>query len=626
MRIDYTKTSFKLFAGDGFEITDYADSIKIGAADPDPGQILTWQGQIEISYNLKAVRSGLAEAEFSEYQRPLRWRPDRPMRLELIAEDGTIATIPLRIQRYAYSAQKRKGIANVHQILDAIAIDRPAEQAEFTIDRTAGGAELTTVIRALVDLAYKSISLPTPAIDLTGIFGRFDDVISTRNPLNDAGDLGAGCWRFMRVRSDESIQFMSLDTLNQSVLFRRHEGQMELDPEMRGFADWRSRAIVTGHFQRATIPDCDSLDKEQKNGLDAQQRPMIMETTSEAAYATVYPGTGSKSTTLTASEKKTIITQYGDSDFTGTLAAIWNRVTDGFSTSLNGDPLNTPNPQVVIDEIPVLKRTKETGAIGTITVSSRPFGSIFPDRPPGRDLMNFYVASVELQTERKKCTFRPRGVAAPATEGLILDLVVENRELVAPNSSNKATFTEYGPVDPNDPNKGLRCLEPRPQLEPRVTQPDFKMETVPVRGECAIAPNGWDPLVRLPLIKDFGFIPSQVHANELACYVAAQHVRKGSPHTCTMPIPEEWIAGDCPPIFRFHHGAAEYEAIGLALEISDKGRSLSFDALRLGAAPAVPVPANPLPYIPGGFQIVGGRPIVGFGGQAGIAVQLTIGR
>ena len=337
MRIDYSKTSFKLFAGDGFEITDFADSIKLGVADPDPGQRLTWQGQIEISYNLKAFRSGLAEAEFDEYQRPLRWRPDRPMRLELITESGAVAIIPLRIQRYAYSAQKRKGTANLHQILDAIAIDRPAEAAEFTIDRTAGGAELTVVIRALIDLAYKSIALPTPTIGLTGIWGRFDDVISTRNPLNDAADLGAGCWSFLRVRSDESIEFISLDTLNQPVLFRRHAGQMELDPEMRGFADWRSKAIVTGHFQRASLPDCDSTDKEQKNGLDAQQRPMIMETTSEAAYATVYPGTGSKSTTLTPAEKKTIITQYGDSDFTGTLAAIWNRVTDGFSTSLNGD-------------------------------------------------------------------------------------------------------------------------------------------------------------------------------------------------------------------------------------------------------------------------------------------------
>lgn len=626
MRIDYTKTSFKLFAGDGFEITDYADSIKIGAADPDPGQILTWQGQIEISYNLKAVRSGLAEAEFDEYQRPLRWRPDRPMRLELIAEDGTIATIPLRIQRYAYSAQKRKGIANVHQILDAIAIDRPAEAAEFILDRVTGGAEITKVIKALIDLAYRVVSLPTPAIGLSGIWGKFEDTISTRNPLNDAADLGAGCWQFMRVASDESIEFMSLDPIAAPVLFRRHAGEMELDPEMRGFADWRSQAIVTGHYQKAGLPDCDSLDKEQKNGLDNQQRPMIMETTSEAAYATVYPGTGSKSTTLTPAEKKTIITQYGDSDFTGTLAAIWNRVTDGFSTSLNGDPLNTPNPQVVIDEIPVLKRTKETGAIGTITVSSRPFGSIFPDRPPGADLKVFFVASVELQTERKKVTFAPRGVAAPATEGLILDLVVVNREIVAPNSSNKATFTEYGPVDPNDPNKGLRCLEPRPQLEPRVTQPDFKMETVPVRGVCAIAPQGWEPLVKVPLIKNFGFIPSQAHANALACQVASQHVRKGSPHTTTMPIPEEWIAGDCPPLFRFHHGSAEYEAIGLALELSDKRRSLSFDALRLGSCPAVPIPAPPLPYIPGGFQIVGGRAIVGFGGQTGQTVQLTIGR
>jgi hypothetical protein len=625
VRIDYTKTNFRLFAGDSLEITEYVDSIKIGIPDPEPGQILTWQGQIEISYNLPAIRSGVAEAEFDEWQRPLRWRPDRLMALILIAENGENTLIPLRIQRYAYSRQKRMGVANVHQIIDALAIDRPAEMAEYQLDRVDGGAELTDVIGSLIDLAYKVVSLPTPAIDLSKIWGKFEDTIATRNPLNDAADLGAACWTFMRLDPLERIQFMSLDTLMQPILFRRSDREMELDPEMNGFADWRSKAIVTGHYQHAAIPDCENTD--QKENLDEQDRPMILQTISEAAYATVYPGTGSTSTALTPSEKKTVLTQYGDSELSGLLSQIWGRVTGGLLTAtVEAEAVNTPNPEVVVPEIPQIKKTDNTGSVGTITITSRPFGSIFPDVPAGpADLKTFYVASVELQTERKKAVFAPRGIASPASIGLLLDLVLVSREIIPEHSASTLTATEGSPIDPNDPNKGLRCLEPRPQLEPRSTMPDFKMETVPVRGECNIEPQGWEPLVKVPLIKDFGFIPSQAHANALACQVAAQHVRKGSPHTTTMPIPAEWIAAGCPPIFRFHCGAVEYEAIGLALEFSRDRRSLSFDALRLGAAPLVPVPADPPLYIPGSPQIVSPvGSIVGFGGDAGRSIQLVI--
>ena len=627
MRIDYTKTRFKLFAGDGFEITDFANNIKIGLPDPDPGQILTWQGTIEVDRNLKAIRMGLTDAAFDPRSFPLRWRPDRPMTLQLFSE-GRSAIIPLRISKYAYSASKQKGTANVVQILDALSKDRPAESPEFKIDRANGGSEIALVIQALLKLAYKDSALTLPAIDTTKIWGKIEDDIATRNPINSAADLGASCWTCLNVRSDESLEYLSLDPLKSPVLFRRSLGSIELEPEMTIEADWKSKVILTGHYQKAAVPECGEksgfiVNFVDKKGLDDKNRPVIISTDSKGAYAKVFPGSGNASTALVTSERKTIITQYGDADDHYTLGHIWQRASDGFAVSLDGDPFRCPNPDVVIAEIPAIKKQGcASGVVATLTVTSKPFAAIFPDRPFSADYADIWVESVELQCDSKKVIWQCRGKASPATLGLILDLVIASKEEVLANSGSRPGATEGGLVDKNDPNKGTKCLEPAACPEERQPMPDYKMTTEAVRGECAIVPSNWQPLIKLPLVQDMGFVPSQKHADILACQVAAKHVRKGDAHTCEMPVPIEWLAAGCPPIFRFHYHDREYEAVGVAIEITDKYQKITCDALGMGIAPMVPMPPAQEPYIPG-FQIIGANSIVGFSGDTFAGIQLS---
>ena len=627
MRIDYTKTTFRLFAGDGFEITDFASSIKIGCPDPDPGQILTWQGSVEIDRNLKAIRSGLSDDEFDPRYFPLRWRPDRPFRLQLFSE-GRSATIPLRISKYAYSRSKSKGTANLVQILDALAKDRPAESPEFKIDRANGGSDISLVIKALLKLAYKDSALPVPAIDVSKIWGKIEDEIATRNPINSAADLGASCWTCLNVRSDESLEYLSLDPLKSPVLFRSPLGSMELDPEMGIEADWKSKVILTGHYQKASVPECGEKSGSGatfivKDGLDDKNRASVITTKSMGAQSKVFPGSGNASTALVVSEQKTIITQYGDSSANYTLAFLWNKVTDGFSVALDGDPFKCPNPDVVVSEIPIIKRKScSTESVATLTITSKPFAAIFPDRPFSRDYADIWVETVELQCETKKVIWQPRGKASPATLGLILDLVVTNKEDILPNSPTRAGYTEGGPIDKNDPSKGTQCLESKPCEEERQPMPDYKMDTVPVRGVCAITPQNWVPLVKLPLVQDMGFVPSQKHADMLACQVGAKHVRKGDAHTCEMPVPWEWLAAGAPPVFRFHHHDREYEAVGVAIEITDKYQKITCDALGMGSAPIVPQPPAQEPYIPE-FQIIGASTIMGFSGDLFSGIQLS---
>lgn len=606
--IDFSKTTFQLIAGDGDDVTDFVDSIKIGVPDPDPGQILTWQGSISLSQNLAArlKPSNYFEAKAN----PLRWRPDRPFLLKIFS-GGKEGLIPLRVQKYSFNRATKKAEVNVVQIIDSIAKDRPAESPEIKIDRKRG-TELKDLIKALIGMGYKAIDLPTPPIDTGLIWGKIEDDTATRNPINTAADLASSCWVYMRVLANESISFRSLDPLAYPVVFRRPFGSIDIEPDMGVDVDWKSKAIVTGHYQKADESECGNRSTSgatfvDKKGLDNKGRAVIQTTSGEEYLSLLTVNGDPQPPVLTKGWTKTILTQYEDAVNPYRLIDLWTQVSDGLSTALNGDPVVTPNPSIVADEIPELKRVSScaTGVLGTITVQCAPFEVIFSDVPAGADRGKLFVKEVEIQTELKKVTFKPRGVASPASVGSVLDLVITRREVVEPNSASKRGMVEDGARDPNDPSKGTRCLEKEACPEDKQEAPEFKMTTVPVRGECSIAPQNWEPLVKLPLVEDFGFIPSQEHGDKLACQVAAKHVRKQEAFICEMPIAPEWLESGCPPNFRFHYDDAEYEAIAPAIEITDKGGKFNFDALRIGEAPIVP--QAPLPSIPQfneGFAIV----------------------
>jgi hypothetical protein len=596
MRLDYGAKPIRVYVGN-FEITDYLDALDIGAPDLDIGQRLTWAGSFAVSCNSKALRAGLTEADFSPYIHPDRWRPDVLMAIEFTA--GSITTrIPVRIQNYAYlpASGESPGIGqgSFHSILDALAKDRPGEDAGFDVG--GGGTPLVQAVNTLLALGYGVSSL-APSIGAINLWGALDDKVSTRNPINDVADLCATCWQWLAVGANETISTISGDPLTHPILFTRPRGAFEVELETDGRSDWYSKAIVTGSYQQA-VPPKEECDDREVDSLDSKGRPGAITTTSRATFAEVFPGRNFTGVNINGvvvqdydteilKEEKIILYQYGD-DPTVTIRGTTSNMFGAIGVAVFGT--NVPNLATIGNNLPTIQIDPDNeSAVLTVTISIQLAGAIYPQLGVNTARK---VASIQIESERAKIIFKPRGTIREAY-GADYTMVVSPRETVDEDSASKPRVVAGRPKGspPGTPNK---CLEKAKQPEPRQTAPQWAMETVPVRGECTIAPKNWTPLIQLPKIEDFGFIPSQAHADYLACQVAAKTTRESDPWNVQIPVPDEWINAGCPPYFRCHLHDATYEASAVRLTINQDRRAMEFQANRIGAAPIVPValPAN----------------------------------
>jgi hypothetical protein len=603
MRLSYQVKPHQILFG-GWDATPYLDSIGITTPEIEIGETLTWSGDFQVSYNRMAQFAGLDDDDFSPFAHPERWRPDRGVIIELENAQGQTGRIACRIQKYTYDEQNRTGRGTLYQLMDAVNRSRPSEVVETVIG--AGGVALAGVVTQLIYAAGGAIG----TVSTGGIWGLIDDKVSTRNPIEDAQKLAATCWQWLRHDRGEAVHTISGDPLTHPILFRRSLAEVELEPDLENNNDWHSRSIVTGSYQRAKPAEEDCGD-DDKNDLDDQNRPKIIRTTSTATFAEVFPSSNLGSG-LTTSEEKTILYQYGNSPISENIQSLWAQVV--------GD-LNIPNPLQVADYLPSIGPSDDSGVVATVTIRQKPAGSIFPQLGTSTTLRVF---DIQIESERRKTNLKPWGLLKPS-EGANFTLYPAPDEQIDPTSASRP--------DPSpgraDENGDRVCLEKPVQPEPRQPAPQFEMETVPVRGECTIAPVGWAPIVQLPLVTDFGFLPSQGHANYLACQIAARETRRLYAYVAEMPVPDEWIAADMPGYFRCHLGAAEYEAtaVELILTSEDNGSMrLRFRAHRIGTAPNIPTPPPPQPFIPeanGALQLsipVGG--VVGVAGSGSATIQL----
>jgi hypothetical protein len=596
MRLDYSYKQIRLFVGDSeFEITDYLDGFELAVPDMDLGQRITWQGGFQLSYNTKALRGGLTEADFSPYVHPDRWRPDRRLAIEFRAETGETHRIPLRIRSYSYTPATNTspgiGQGEFYQLLDAVDKDRPAIDAGFSVGGATGvpgevspGNNLALVVQRLLDLAFSGSSVQPASATVSGIWGGISDVIATRNPIADAADLAATCWQWIIARDDEGATLISGDPMTHPILFTRARGQFEIEAEERK-GDWASKAIVTGSYQVARPPDEDCGGDgapPDPNDLDDQKRPKIIRTTSTATFAEVFPN-GGTSSALTTLERKTILYQYADSLPQDNLVSLWTQVNVSMSV---------PNPLAIPTYIPSIDQSEGNEVVGTMTIREKPAGSIFESLGTNDNLR---IYEIEIESERRKVRLRPWGLINEAA-GTNFTLYPSPDEQIDIASASRPEPQPY--LETPGDNNSKRCLEKKIEKEPRQTAPDWQMETVPVRGECEILPENWAPVLGFPRIEDFGFIPSQAHANALACHCAAKWARETDPWRVTLPIAPEWIIAGCPPYFRCHLHDAHYEAVACTIVQNDGRTQMQFQANRIGSAPVAPAPVAPAPFIP----------------------------
>ena len=623
MRLDYSAQTIRVYVG-GFEITDYLDAIDLGAPDLDIGQRLTWAGSFTVSYNSKAIRSGLTEADFSPYSFPLRWRPDVAMWIDF--NNGTVTTrIPVRIQNYAYvhATESTPGVGTgaFHSILDALAKDRPGEDAGFDVG--GGGTPLVQAVEALLTLGF-GVSTLTPSIGTLNLTGFLDDKLSTRNPINDCADLASTCWQWITVGAGETIGTISGDPMTHPVLFTRPLGAYEIEAETDGRGDWYSKAIVTGSYQYP-VKAKEECDDREVDSLDAKGRPGAITTKTMATFAEVFPGKNFAGVNILGhpvtsyddeilKEEKIILYRYGD-DFSvyyrnsrygsmaGAMFGAW------FGASF-------PNEVTVTQQLPSIPIDQENESpVLTVTISIQFAGAIYPQLGPN---VTRNVASVQIESERTKIIFKPRGTIREAY-GVDYTMVVSPRETIDEDSASKPRIVPGRPKGSpvGTPNK---CLEKTRKPEPRQTAPRWEMQTAQVRAEAAIAPQNWTPLVQLPLIEDFGFIPSQAHAEALAIQVAGRSARRSDPWNVRIPVPPEWVAAGCPAYFRCHLHDAHYEAEAIRVVVDNTGAAMEFQANRIGGAPIVPQVPAANSFIP--RYILGPAP--GGGGPAPIVQELAL--
>jgi hypothetical protein len=614
MRLRYQLPLFEFKIG-SFDATNFLDSITVSAPISEPSAPLLWTGNFQVSYNRK-VGSGLTENDFDQFTVPQRWRPDQvPVSLKIKG-----FTLPIfRIASYAYNRQTNTGQGTLHQVLAIADIDRPATEPDIE----AGAATpISDVVNLLIDSAFagSTLSLTRAILPLTG---NIDSKVSSRNPIGDAQKLVSTNWQWLSVDNQERVITVSGDPADNPLLFARSYQQVEWEPDLSAISFAREKVIVTGSRQ---VPD-DSQGGVKfilivpNDNIDRYGREKRISTETMASLGSLYPRLYPNDATQVVSEQKIIYRGF-TSDYQGHVVV--DDIPDAFPV---------PIPMIVqeyLDTAWDLQINEIAPAIDSpdqrqsLTVQLRPGSVIFSGPVDPR----LFIAELTVETRVGKWTFKPiRSVRpkATVTGDARFSLVLASEELQkSPVVPSPAVHT--GAIDPKTGK--VAQLEKTPVKEARQIAPTTPLKTEVLKGECSVQPAGWTPIINRPLVQDWGFIPSQAHADNLACQIARREMRRRDTVQVKMPIPDEWMAAGFPLMARCHVGDRELQIDGPIISISDGGCEFSFAGGTIGILPsAVADPPLPAPYIPSGsLQLIpAASPIIGSVGVPTTPIPLTIG-
>lgn len=539
--LDYSIPQFQFLVG-GFDCTNYLDEIALSLPMHEIAQRLTWNGRFKVSFNRKARANGLPEAAFDQNQMPSRWRPAQ-VPIRLIIKGYTLPI--MRIERYAYNPQTGTGEGSLHQILDVVAVDRPATEPGIEIYYT----QLDQVVNVLVADGFRNATVAT-ARSLGGLQGEILGGVVTRNPINDAQRLMGTQWRSLTVNNSETV--VSHNCSVSGNLFVRSLSQIEIEPDIDHINFAATRVIVTGSRQ---VPK----DIQPTPG---QPKPKLQKTTEQQPYNQVYPGADGQGNNITptTAEVKTIGYLYpNDRRLPFEIAAL-------VPTELLFD-LQTKQP---------IKGAENDKPYLTITVKEWPIGRITSLGSNN----SLRIALVEIQSETNRSQYVPKLLLVPTVAGQ-----PENFTLV-PKASEKLTTTPVSPrsnqSDEIDPKTGRQLLlEPKPIIEGQKPIADQPMETQAVTGIASVYPAGWSPIQQHDHIVEVGFLPNEQIADQLAQNLAAREQRRRDSLKVVMPIPDEWLAANCPILPRVTLWDGTWLAEGLIVSLQGSEAKFAFSASRI---------------------------------------------
>lgn len=602
-RLDYSLLPFTVHIG-AFEVTNYIDSLKLSAPKSDLGKHLSWVGDFDLAFTYDAEIAGLTHADFDPLQTPTRWRPGVSVATITIAG----YTLPkMRIRKYTYNEQTRQGRADLHQILDLVAGDRPAVEIETTIGKD--GTPLEEATSKLIEAAFAGATItPTVSIGTLTPTGYLDDRLTTRDPMSDAQKLVGSCYAWLHVDSSEAIRAVDGDPQKRPIAFVRSIGQVEWDPDHDGIDFAAEKVIVTGSRKTpapgSTVIKVLNSAQEQSHDDEGRQIKLVVPTYKKVAdlYPDVFRdenGLPTSTASVLAELKTTEYHYWGIGQNFETLPAI----------DVDGSLEFFPDLAGLGYEAGEL--------VETVTITQKTRGEIYADLHPGDT--SLVEAEKLVERDYAKIQYLTRGEVNP--DGYPGDTTL---------TVAKAEAIKSGRVEPdgavrNQKGKGGKPLElePRYKREYSYTAADIPMVTENLKGECDIAPANWVPFRNNPLVEDAGFIPSQAHADNLARQIAYREVRFRDAINITMPMPLEWLAAGCPPLARCHIHNAELQIEIPVIVMAAEKLSFSFTGARIGTIPTIPDPPPTPPYIPTtGLQIL---PAAAMRAIAGVAIsqQLT---
>jgi hypothetical protein len=554
MRLDYSVPNFQFLIGN-FDCTNYLDEISLSLPMHEIGQILTWTGRIRVSYNRAAIKAGLAEGDFDPWVTPGRWRPTQvPVTLKIKGH-----TLPImRIDRYAYNHQNQAGEGTLHQILDAVAFDQPAEVQVGGATISGIGALPVTSVAAIVDRligeAFRGAMVAPPRLT-GGQAGLIYGLIYSRNPIQDAQKLCGAQWQWLTVDALERILAIN-GSPPPTPLFTRTLGQIEWEPDVDHLNFAAQRVIVTGSHQQPAKVKCP--DEPLNPVLDRKGRPKLQKTIERQPFNQVFAKNNGGSIAPTTSEVKWIFYQYPDE--LSWDSQLYQFVPTDLLFDLQSDK---PVDGAAIDS-----------PCQTVTVAQWPAGRIFSKLGTDTSLA---VYSLEIQSERRRGRFVPAGVLKPSL-GNVFSLSEERYEILTTKPVEPGN-NHAGVVDPKTGQS--KCLEPLPKAEERKPLAELPLETVAVRGLAYVAPPNWVPIIRQDLIMEVGFLPSDASANYLAEQVAKREAWRRDSVKVTMPIPDEWLVAGCPPLRRCYLQDGNWQMDGLIVSMQAGEAKFAFTAARI---------------------------------------------
>jgi hypothetical protein len=551
--LNYSRPTVSITVG-SFDLTPYVVEIALSEPMPEYGDHLGWQGRFRVQ---RVV--GHDTAELDEWLHPTRWRTgQQQFRIEI---GGELLPI-MRIDRYQYDDRKGEGEGSLVQMLGIPGIGERAEGQAITIRSLSGaasnlvGSAVNQLLQAAFDLSVSSIS---PSFAVGGIAGEIYGPITSRSPIQDAARLAASSWRWLAIDNTEALIAVSGEPVG-AATFTRTAEQYEWERNIDAIGIPSSRMIVTGRYNRLKARDCDDLAPDTTR--DGQGRPSLQKIDELQPFSVVFDD-GGTSTTPTLAARKWIFYSYPDELRWD--SQLWGLIPATIATEIQADqPLAGADPN---------------SPSQTVTIEQWPAGRIFPDLGTSTTL---YPALVEVQSERRKITYRPAGRILPDL-GQDFDLVVELRETLTTTPVLFGRESHAGEIDPKTGN--AKCLEPAPKPEPRQAAAEQPIEEVPISGSAAIAPVGYAPVVKRPSVRDLGFIPLGM-ANYLAAQLAAREDRRRHSIKVRLPIPTEWLAAGCPPLASCLLDGSLYQIEGPNISITEREAFLEFSAGRITRAGA----------------------------------------